>query len=83
MLAGRLTTAAWNRNENAAVSRRINIGSQCIVLLCLRADDPTATFAACSDAVLVTDTAGWVRMGGAAVQQWSPIVHGAKAGCGV
>jgi hypothetical protein len=83
MLAGRLTTAAWNRNENAAVSRRINIGSQCIVLLCLRADGPTIAVGTCSHTVLVTDTAGWMRMGGAAVQQWSPIVHGAKARCGV
>ena len=41
MLAGRLAAATWNRDETLLFARRINIGSQCIVLLCLRADGPT------------------------------------------
>jgi hypothetical protein len=72
---------SWSPYENLAVSRRINIGGQCIVLLCPRADGPT--IATCCHAVLVTFAAKWVRMGGAALQQWSPAVYGAKARCGV
>ena len=72
---------SWSAYENRAASRRINICGQCIALLCSRADGPA--FATCCHTVLVTDTAGWVRMGGAAVQQRSPTLYGAKACCGV
>jgi hypothetical protein len=72
---------SWRHYENLAAGRRIDIGGQCIVLLCLRADGPT--IATCCHTILVTVAAKWVRMGGAAVQQWSPAVYGAKARCGV
>jgi hypothetical protein len=69
---------SWSPNENLFANRRINIYGQCIALLRLRADG--AASATCCHTVLVTFTAKWVRMGGAAVQQWSPTVYGAKIG---
>lgn len=72
---------SWSPNEILSASRCINICCQRVALLCLRADG--AAFAASCHTVLVTVTAKWVRMGGAALQQWSATLYGAKAGYGV
>jgi hypothetical protein len=68
----------WSTNENLSASLRINICCQCIALFRLCADG--AASATCCHAVLVTVTAKWMRMGGAALQQWSPTLYGAKTG---
>jgi hypothetical protein len=76
-----MSPQSWSPNENLSASRCINICCQCVSLLCLRADG--AAFSVCCHTVLVTVTAKWVRMGGAALQQWSATLYGAKASYGV